>query len=369
MPHLFAPLTLRGLTLGNRIVVSPMCQYSARQGLVGDWHLVHLGRFALGGFGLVFVEATAVEPAGRISYACPGLWSDVHIPPLKRIVEFLHANGAAAGIQLAHAGRKASTPNPWNRDPSEAEKARLAFEDWQPVAPSAVPHAEGWKVPHELTVEEIAALVDAFGEAARRAQAAGFDTVEIHGAHGYLIDQFLSPLANKRTDAYGGGREGRMRFALEVATAVRAAWPDDKPLFMRLSVQDWHPDGWQVEDSVALAQRLKAIGVDVIDCSSGGFDGARSTPGPGFQVPFAEAVRSGAGIATMAVGLIGDPHRAAEVIAEGKADLVALARPALENPHWPIDALAAIDPSADRFALYPPQAGYAVRGMRRVLDT
>lgn len=369
MPNLFEPLTLRGLTLCNRVVVSPMCQYSARKGLVGDWHLVHLGRFALGGFGLVFVEATAVEPKGRISYADTGLWSDAHIPPLRRIVEFLHANGAAAGIQLAHAGRKGSTPNPWNRHPTDEEKAALSFEDWEPVAPSAAPHAEGWKVPHELTVAEIAKLVRDFADAAGRADAAGFDTVEIHGAHGYLIDQFLSPLANKRTDDYGGPREGRMRFALEVATAVRAAWPGDKPLFMRLSVRDWHPDGWQVDDSVALAKRLKQIGVDVIDCSSGGFDGARATPGPLYQVPLAEAVRSGAGIATMAVGLIGDPRQAAEVIAEARADLVALARPALENPHWPIDALAVLDPAADRFALYPPQAGYAVRGMHRVLDT
>ena len=368
MSKLFEPLTLRSLTLKNRTVVSPMCQYSSRMGLANDWHLVHLGRFALGGFALVIVEASAVEAAGRISYGDLGLWNDAQIEPLKRVVDFLHAQGAAAGIQLAHAGRKASTMPPWQPSPSEAEKPRLGYEEWQPVAPSAAPHAEGWKMPHALSVAEIAALVEAFAQSARRAHEAGFDIVELHGAHGYLVDQFLSPLANKRTDAYGGSLENRMRFALEIVAAVRRVWPQEKPLFMRFSVQDWHADGWQVADSVELARRVKALGVDLVDCSSGGFDGAKIRPAPLYQAPFAEAVRKGADIATMAVGLIGDPHDAEAVLADGKADLVALARPALENPHWPAHAMRALDPAGDVYALYPRQAGYAVRGMDRALS-
>jgi len=369
MPKLFEPLALRSLTLKNRLVVSPMCQYSSRMGLANDWHLVHLGRFALGGFGLVFVEATAVEAAGRISYADTGIWSQEHVPPLKRIVDFLHAHGAKAGIQLAHAGRKASTVNPWRPNPSEAEKPLIGWEDWQPVGPSAVPHAEGWKVPLELTVADIAAQVENFAQAARRADEAGFDVIEVHAAHGYLINQFLSPLANARTDEYGGSLENRMRFALEVTQAVRAAWPAQKPLFMRISTQDWHDDGWQVADSIELARRVRALGVDVIDCSSGGFHGARIAAGALYQVPFAHAVRAGAQIATMAVGLIADPHAAEAILADGSADLVALARPALHDPQWPLNALSALDPHADVHAQHPRQSGYAVRALHRLLGT
>ncbi len=342
MSKLFSPATLRGLTLRNRTVVAPMCQYSAQDGFANDWHFVHLGRFGIGGFGLVILEATGVVPEGRISYGDLGLWKDEQIAPLARIVDFLHGQGAAVGIQLAHAGRKASTPVPWRNgfDETEAEKAALHFESWTPVAPSAEIHAEGknFTKPEALDEAGIRNVIDSFVAAAIRANQAGFDTVEIHAAHGYLLNQFLSPLANKRTDRYGGSRENRMRLVLEVAEAVRAVWPVDKPLLVRLSVSDWHPDGWQVEDSVALARELKARGVDAIDASSGGFDGASIPAGPEYQVPFATAIRRDAGLPTIAVGLLGDVHRAEQIVADGEADFIALARGALDNPNWPLHA-------------------------------
>lgn len=342
MSKLFSPVTLRSLTLRNRTVVAPMCQYSARDGFANDWHFVHLGRFALGGFGLVMFEATAVVPEGRISYADLGLWKDEQIAPLSRIVDFLHSQGAAAGIQLAHAGRKASTPLPWRNgfDETEAEKAALHFESWTPVAPTAEIHAEGknFTRPEALDETGIRNVIDAFVTAARRAETAGFDTIEIHAAHGYLLNQFLSPLANKRTDRYGGSRENRMRLVLEVAEAVRAVWPADKPLLARLSVSDWHPEGWQVEDSVVLTRELKARGVDAIDASSGGFEGASIPAAADYQVPFASAVRNEGGLPSMAVGLLGDVRRAEEIIANGEADFIALARGALDNPNWPLHA-------------------------------
>ena len=342
MSQLFSPAILGGLTLRNRTVVAPMCQYSAQDGFANDWHLVHLGRFGIGGFGLVIVEATAVVPEGRISYGDLGLWKDEQIAPLTRIVDFLHSQGAAAGIQLAHAGRKASTPVPWRNgfDETDAEKAALHFESWTPVAPSAEIHAEGknFTRPEALDKAGIRNVIDAFAAAAIRANQAGFDTVEIHAAHGYLLNQFLSPLANKRTDEYGGSRANRMRLALEVTEAVRAVWPADKPLLARLSVTDWHPDGWQVEDSVALARELKARGVDAVDCSSGGFDGARIRPEAGYQVHLAQAVRDGADIPTMAVGLLGDAASDEAVLANGQADFIALARGALDDPNWPVHA-------------------------------
>ena len=268
MSQLFSPLALRDLTLRNRTVVAPMCQYSAQHGLANDWHFVHLGRFAIGGFGLVILEATGVLPEARISYGDLGLWDDGQIAPLKHIVDFLHAQGSAAGIQLAHAGRKASTPIAWRRgfDETEEEKSEFAFESWTPVAPSAIIHSEkqpGYTTPRAMTEDDIRHTIKAFADAAKRADAAGFDVVEIHAAHGYLINQFLSPVANKRTDAYGGSRENRMRFALEVTDAVRAVWPETKPLFVRISTTDGIPDGWHVEDSQALAVELKARGVDV----------------------------------------------------------------------------------------------------------
>ncbi len=370
MPLLFTPLTLRGLTLRNRTMVSPMCQYHSVDGMAEDWHLVHLGRFAMGGFGLVMVEASGVTPEGRISYSDLGIWDDRHIPKLKRIVDFIHSQGAAAAIQLAHAGRKGSRPNPWRPDlpTSQAKLDAIGYTDWQPIAPSAVPHTEGWKVPHALTTEEIAGLVQSFADAAVRAEKAGFDLVEIHGAHGYLMDQFLSPLANRRTDEYGGSRENRMRFALEVVAAVRKVWPEQKPLFMRFSVQDWHPEGWQVEDSVELAKQVKALGVDLVDCSSGGFDGAKVAVAPSYQVPLARAVKHGADIATAAIGLITDPFEAERIIADGDADLVALARPALDNPNWPVHALRQLDPGDAAYDLLPKPVGYAVRALDKALE-
>lgn len=369
MSLLFSPLTLRGLTLRNRTVVAPMCQYSAQHGFANDWHFVHLGRFALGGFGLVILEATGVTPEGRISYGDLGLWEDAQIAPLRHIVDFLHAEGSAAGIQLAHAGRKASTPIAWRNgfDETPEEKAAAAFEAWTPVAPSAIIHSEthpGFTVPHALTIPEIKETVRAFADATRRADEAGFDVVEIHGAHGYLINQFLSPIANKRTDEYGGSRENRMRFALEVTDAVRAAWPATKPLFIRISATDGSEGGWQIEDSCVLARELQKRGVDAIHVSSGGFDGYGLKPAPLYQVALAKAVRE-TGIKTIAVGLITEPAQAEEILQTGEADLVAFARGALEDPNWAIHAHHVLDGAA--YELWPKQARERIRGKDRVL--
>lgn len=344
MSRLFSPTSLRGLTLRNRTVVAPMCQYSARDGFANDWHLVHLGRFGIGGFGLVLLEATGVVPEGRISYGDLGLWKDEHIAPLARIVDFLHDQGAAVGIQLAHAGRKASTPVSWNGpDQLATEEGRqvVGYEHWVPVAPSAQsndPSNPDFQVPTALDDAGIRRVIDGFVSAAERAERAGFDTIEIHAAHGYLLNQFLSPLANHRTDRYGGSRENRMRLVLEVAEAVRAVWPAEKPLLVRLSVSDNNADGWQVEDSVVLARALKALGVDAIDCSSGGFAQGRIAPAPAYQVPFATAVRNGADIPTLAVGLLGDVDQAEAIVENGEADFIALARAALDDPNWPLRA-------------------------------
>ena len=359
MTDLFSPVTLRGLTLRNRTVVAPMCQYSAQDGFANDWHLVHLGRFGIGGFGLVILEATGVLPEGRISYGDLGLWKDEHIAPLQRIVDFLHSQGAAAGIQLAHAGRKASTPIPWRNgfDETEEEKPLVGFEHWQPVAPSAVSHAPGnphFQTPIALDKVGIKDVIGAFVAAARRAEQAGFDTVEIHAAHGYLLNQFLSPLANQRTDEYGGSLENRMRLVLEVAEAVRPVWPEHKPLLARLSVSAWAEGGWPVEDSVVLSRALKARGVDAIDCSSGGFAEAKIQSGPGYQVPFSRAVKQGADIPTMAVGLLGDALEAEQILTRGDADFVALARAALDDPNWAVHARHAL--GASDYDLWPNQA-------------
>lgn len=369
--QLFTPFTIHDLTLKNRLVVSPMCQYSAKYGAANDWHFAHLGRFAIGGFGLVMVEATAVAPEGRITYGDLGLWSDEQIPDLRRIVDFIHSQGAAAGIQLAHAGRKASTPVPFRPSVdglSEAEKQDIAFEDWQPLAPSAIIHSQtlpGFKPPREMTLADIDSFKQSYLAAVGRAERAGFDIVEMHGAHGYLFNQFLSPLANKRTDRYGGSRDNRMRLLLETAEAVRAAWR--KPLFVRLSISDNHPDGWTVEDSVVLVSKLKAIGVDVVDCSSGGFDGAAFRPKALYQVPFAAEIRQKTGMPTMTVGLITEPEDAERIIAEGEADLIALARAALEDPNWPVHARQKLQAGDDTYSTWPPQAGYAIRNKDRAL--
>lgn len=342
MSQLFSPVTLRGLTLRNRTVVAPMCQYSAIDGFANDWHFVHLGRFAIGGFGLIVVEATGVTAEGRISYGDLGIWKDEQIAPLARIVDFIHSQGAAAGIQLAHAGRKASTPISWHDELIKTPEGRAAtgYSEWTPVAPSAEAHSDdpSFSLPAALDLDGVKSIVDAFVAATKRSLEAGFDTVEIHAAHGYLLNQFLSPLANKRTDEYGGSRENRMRLPLEVVAAVRAVWPADKPLLVRISVSDNRADGWQVEDSVAFSRELKTLGVDVVDCSSGGFDGGAIKPVANYQVPFAQAVKDGADIPTMAVGLIDDAHEAENIIASGQADFVALARGALDDPNWAVHA-------------------------------
>jgi 2,4-dienoyl-CoA reductase-like NADH-dependent reductase (Old Yellow Enzyme family) len=316
----------------------------------------------------VILEATGVSPEGRISYGDLGLWDDAQVAPLARIVEFLKAEGSAAGIQLAHAGRKAATPIAWRHgfDETEAERLEYAYETWVPVAPSAEAHSDNpnFQTPTALDAAGIRKVIADFAAATRRAEAAGFEFVEIHAAHGYLINQFLSPIANHRTDEYGGSRENRMRLLLEVTEAVRAAWPDDKPLAVRISTTDGRPDGWSVEDSVVLAGELQARGVDVIHCSSGGFDGASIKAGPLYQVPWARAVRE-AGVPTIAVGLIDSPEDAERIIARGDADFVAFARTALDDPNWPIHARHALEGGV--YDLWPKQARNRMRDRDRAL--
>ncbi len=337
---LFSPLRLREVTFKNRIAVSPMCQYSCTDGFATDWHLVHLGSRAIGGASLVMVEATAVEARGRISPADMGIWKDEHISPLAKVASFVERNGSLPGIQLAHAGRKGSTRVPWESGsvipPGEAE-------GWQPVAPSPIAFRDGDPAPAELQTSDISEIVNAFAEAARRALSAGFKVAEIHGAHGYLIHEFLSPLSNQRTDDYGGSFENRTRFALEVARKVREVWPASLPLFMRLSCSDWAEGGWDIGESVELSKALRGIGIDLIDCSSGGaVPHARIQVGPGYQVPFADRIRREAEIATGAVGMITEPDQAEQIVANGQADMVLLARAMLRDPYWPVHAARAL---------------------------
>jgi 2,4-dienoyl-CoA reductase-like NADH-dependent reductase (Old Yellow Enzyme family) len=331
---LFSPLTLRGTTFRNRAWVSPMCQYSATDGRPGDWHLVHLGARAVGGAGLVLTEATAVTAAGRISPQDTGIWTDEQADDWARIAAFVQAQGAAAGMQLAHAGRKASTHRPWGG----RGYVEPADGGWQSVAPSAIGYND-WPTPRELTAEELTWLTADFVAAAQRADAAGFDTVELHAAHGYLLHEFVSPLTNSRTDAYGGSFDNRVRFPLEVVEAVRAVWPDHKPLLVRISATDWAEGGWTVDESVELSRRLAERGVDLVDVSSGGLVPQQQiVVGPGFQVPFADRIRREAGVPTGAVGLITEPQQAEKVLVEGAADVVLLARELLRDPHWPLRA-------------------------------
>ncbi|HXK02938.1 MAG TPA: NADH:flavin oxidoreductase/NADH oxidase [Verrucomicrobiae bacterium] len=335
MSPLLSPLTIRQVTFRNRIGVSPMCQYSAEDGFVNDWHLVHLGSRASGGAGLVMVEATAVEPRGRISPSDTGIWKDDHIAPLTRIASFIRGQGAVPGIQIAHAGRKASTRRPWEGGSAIPESEG----GWQTVAPSAVPFRDGDPAPHALSIPEIHGVVDAFRAAAQRALAAGFQVVEIHGAHGYLIHQFLSPLSNRRTDEYAD----RPRLALEVAAAVRGVWPANLPLFFRVSATDWVEGGWTIDDTVALARRLGVLGVDLVDCSSGGSSPHAKIPmGPGYQVPFSERIRRESGVLTAAVGMITTPEQANAIVAAGQADLALLAREFLRDPYFPLRAAKAL---------------------------
>lgn len=333
---LFDPFTLRGVTFRNRIGVSPMCQYSSTDGLADEWHLVHLGSRAVGGAGLVIAEATAVEARGRISPQDLGLWKDEQIEPLAHVTRFLRAHGAVAGIQLAHAGRKASTARPW-----EGGKPVGAPDGWSPiVAPSAVAFDNGYQTPVALGEAEISTVIEAFARAAARAVPAGFEVVEIHAAHGYLIHEFLSPVSNRRNDAWGGSFERRTRLLMEIVAAVRRVWPDERPLLVRLSTTDWlGADGWTVEDSIALARRLGGAGVDLVDCSSGGIaPRVRIDVGPGYQVANAARIRAEAAMPTAAIGVITEPAQADQIVRTGQADMVFLAREMLRDPYWPLRA-------------------------------
>jgi len=358
-PLLFQEITLREVKARNRIVVSPMCQYSAKDGQVTDWHLVHLGKFAQGGAGIVFVEATAVERRGRITHGDTGIWEDAQIQGLARIASFIKANGATPAIQLAHAGRKASMARPWyGNGPLTQDDHARGDKPWSIVAPTAKAVGEGWIAPRKAQAGDLQHLKEAYRQATRRAQAAGFDVVEVHAAHGYLLHSFLSPLANE------GPLEERMKFPLEVAKVVRDAWPAQKPMFVRVSSIDDVEGGWSLEDTVVFANQLKNIGVDVIDCSSGGILGSATAATrvlvprvPGFQLPFAERVRKETGLKTMAVGLIITPQQAEEALAAGRADLIAVGREALWDPNWPLHAAQALGADPD-FSHWPVQYGW-----------
>ncbi len=358
-PFLFQPLELRGVCLRNRIVISPMCQYSAHDGMVADWHLVHLGKFAQGGAGAVFVEATAVEKRGRITHGDTGIWDDAHIAGLRRIASFLKGHGAVPAIQLAHAGRKASMARPWygNGPLTQADLDR-GEHPWSIIAPTEAPIDSSWITPRAMKAGDCQAVLGAYRNAARRAHAAGFDILEVHAAHGYLLHSFLSPLTNPAP------LQERMRFPLEVAAEVRKAWPEHKPLFVRCSSIDDVEGGWSLEDSVSFARELKRIGVDVVDCSSGGIQGSATAATrtlvkrvPGFQLPFAERVRKEAGIKTMAVGLILTPTQAEEALKTGCADLIAIGREALFDPNWPLHAARELGADPE-YAMWPQQYGW-----------
>ncbi len=380
--QLFSPLTLRGITLPNRIVLSPLCMYSGKDGVANDFHFAHLSTFARGRVGLIFAEATAVEPRGRITPRCLGIWNDEQVEAFKPITAFIEEMGSVPGIQLAHAGRKASSHTPWmGGKPITAENALPGEELWPIVGPSATPVADGFQTPHQLTTEEIADLVDAFATAAKRSLEAGFKVIELHGAHGYLMHSFLSPLANTRNDEYGGDIHGRMRFPLEVAAAVRAVLPDEVPLFFRISAVDGPAEGWSIDDSVTLSKELAALGVDVVDCSSGGIAGAPrfrisddgkplGSPldrGLGFQVPYAEQVRNETDIKTMAVGVIVDPQQAEDILVDGRADLIALGRELMYNPFWSLHAAQALGEDPD-FKMWPDQYSWAVFRRAQLAD-
>lgn len=361
LPLLFTPLTIRDLTLKNRVVIAPMHQYAATGGYVNDWHLMNAGRWAAGGAGLVCVESTKVSREGCGTVGDLGLWRDEQVDGARRLAALIHRCGAAAGIQLGHSGRKARLTRPWEGGRPLRREDPGADEDWDAwelIAPSALAPEEGSPVPRAMTKADIARLVEAWGAAAVRAAAAGFDMVEIHAAHGYLIHQFLSEVANRRTDEYGGSLANRMRFAIEVAEHVRSRWPAGRPLFMRLSVAD--AAGWDVEHSLVLARELRRAGVDVIDCSGGGIAGGAGSagkPGYDYQVPYAERLRREADVMTMAVGVIVHARQAERILQDGRADLVAIAREALYNPNWAVDAARKLG-VAGHFALMPPNHGW-----------
>jgi 2,4-dienoyl-CoA reductase-like NADH-dependent reductase (Old Yellow Enzyme family) len=341
MAKLFAPLKIRGIELKNRIVVSPMCEYSSVDGFANDWHLVHLGSRAVGGAGLIITEATAVSPEGRITPDDLGLWKDEHIDKLKQIVTFIESQGSIAGVQLAHAGRKASTTSPWKGGkalPTDDAQA------WQTVAPSAIPFHEGEPSPLALDKAGIEKVINDFAAATKRSISVGFKVIEIHAAHGYLLHEFLSPLSNKRDDEYGGSFENRIRILIEVTESIRKVWPEDLPLFVRISATDWTEGGWTGEDSVRLAEVLKTKGVDLIDCSTGGnVPHAKINVGPGYQVPYAEAIKKQTGILTGSVGMITTAEQAEEIVASGKADVIIMARQLLRDPYFALHAAKALD--------------------------
>ena len=359
-PLLFQPIELREVRAKNRIVISPMCQYSASDGFVTDWHTVHLGKLAQGGAGIVFIEATAVEARGRITHGDVGIWDDAHVPGLRAVADLIRSQGAIPAVQLAHAGRKGSMQRPWfgNGPLTQADFDRGDLA-WPTIAPSAIPTGEGWQVPSTITGADIARLRVAYTNAVRRADEAGFEIAEVHGAHGYLLHSFLSPISNHRSDAYGGDRNGRMRLPLEIAALVREAWPANKPLFYRISSVDEVEPGWALDDSVALAKGLKALGIDIIDCSSGGIVGAATAAvkappggrGPGFQIPYAERIKREVGVRTMAVGLILTGPQAEQTLAAGRADLIAIGREAMFDPNWPLKAALdlGVDPGFDQW--------------------
>jgi 2,4-dienoyl-CoA reductase-like NADH-dependent reductase (Old Yellow Enzyme family) len=363
-PHLFSPLTIKSVTLRNRIGVSPMCQYWTKDGMPTDWQLVHLGSRAIGGAAIVNAEATAVEARGRITPNCAGIWSDAHIEPWARVTRFIKEYGAVPGLQIAHAGRKASASRPWEGD----RQLRDDEGGWQPIGPSPIAFGGTdnrlWRVPTEMTKADIATVRQSFVAAAQRAHAAGFDWLELHFAHGYLAHSFMSPLSNTRADEYGGSLENRIRFAVETARAVRAVWPEAKPLAARISTTDWVDGGWDVEGSIELSRRLKAEGVDLIDCSSGGgTEKAHYPVGSGWQVPNAERIRREAGVLTSAVGKITDPAQADQIIRTGQSDLVYLATKIMDDPYWPLHAARALGQLAN--ITMPPPYDYVIRSMTR----
>ncbi|MEO6314849.1 MAG: NADPH dehydrogenase NamA [Chitinophagaceae bacterium] len=354
MAKLFSPLTIKSVTLKNRLVVSPMCEYSSVDGFANEWHLVHLGSRAVGGAGLIITEATAVSPEGRISPDDLGIWKNAHLDKLKTVVSFIHKHGSVAGIQLAHAGRKASAPSPWKGSIQLGKEAG----GWQTVAPSAIPFHDNEATPLALTKEGIEKIIADFSAATQRAISAGFKLIEIHAAHGYLIHQFLSPLSNQRTDEYGGSFENRIRLLLEITNAVQAVWPKDLPLFVRISATDWAAGGWNETEASKLAAILKDKGVDLIDCSSGGLVSTQKIPvAPGYQVPFAEKIKKETGILTGAVGLITTAQQAEDILVKGEADLIIMARALLRDPYFPLHAAGELGvdiPWPDQYARAKP---------------
>lgn len=373
MSKLFSPYTLRDVTFKNRIAVSPMSQYRAINGHANDWHLVHLGRFAMGGAGLVYAEATAITKDGRRTHGDLGLWDDDQIKSIKGICKFIEQEGSVPGIQLGHAGRKASERRPWHGEtPVDSQDIKERNEHpWEAIAPSPIPYAEGWPTPKEMSNADIENTIEAFGQAARRAHEAGFKVIEVYAAHGFLVHQFLSPIANQRTDCWGGNAENRQRFAIETAKSIRKFWPDNLPLIFRLSATDWLDGGIEIEDTIEIAKALKSVGVDMIDTSTGGVGGKerprRMVIEQGFQVPFASQIRKASDIPTMAVGFLWDADKCSEIVETGQADMIALARELLDDPNWPLHAAQKLGAN-ENHSLSPIESGWWLMKRERLLS-